>query len=52
MDPEAPILLVLRDTLGISGTKFGCGAALCGACTVHLDSEATCSCSTPRAFCR
>ncbi|MGO7165239.1 (2Fe-2S)-binding protein, partial [Rhizobium johnstonii] len=36
-DPETPILWVLRDTLGMTGTKFGCGAALCGACTIHLD---------------
>lgn len=46
-DPETPILWVLRDTLGMIGTKFGCGAALCGACTVHLDGEAIRSCSTP-----
>ncbi|MEK1854628.1 MAG: (2Fe-2S)-binding protein [Phyllobacterium sp.] len=46
-DPETPILWVLRDTLGMTGTKFGCGAGLCGACTVHLDGEATRSCSTP-----
>jgi len=46
-DPETPILWVLRDTLGMTGTKFGCGAALCGACTVHLDGEAIRSCSTP-----
>jgi isoquinoline 1-oxidoreductase alpha subunit len=46
-DPETPILWVLRDTLGLTGTKFGCGAALCGACTVHLGGEAVRSCSTP-----
>jgi len=46
-DPAMPILWALRDTLGMSGTKFGCGAALCGACTVHLDGEAIRSCSTP-----
>jgi len=46
-DPTMPILWALRDTLGMSGTKFGCGAALCGACTVHLDGEAIRSCSTP-----
>ncbi|MBA1348280.1 (2Fe-2S)-binding protein [Rhizobium sp. WYCCWR 11146] len=46
-DPETPILWVLRDTLGMTGTKFGCGAALCGACTIHLDGEAVRSCSTP-----
>ena len=43
-DPETPLLWVLRDTLGLSGTKFGCGAALCGACTVHLDGESVRSC--------
>jgi isoquinoline 1-oxidoreductase alpha subunit len=42
-----PILWALRDTLGMTGTKFGCGAALCGACTVHLDGEAIRSCVTP-----
>ncbi|MFW8585605.1 (2Fe-2S)-binding protein [Rhizobium beringeri] len=46
-EPETPILWVLRDTLGMTGTKFGCGAALCGACTIHLDGEAVRSCSTP-----
>jgi isoquinoline 1-oxidoreductase alpha subunit len=46
-DPNTPILWALRDTLGMTGTKFGCGAALCGACTVHLDGVATRSCSTP-----
>ncbi|MBY2985858.1 (2Fe-2S)-binding protein [Rhizobium leguminosarum] len=46
-DPETPILWDLRDTLGMTGTKFGCGAALCGACTIHLDGEAVRSCSTP-----
>jgi aerobic-type carbon monoxide dehydrogenase small subunit (CoxS/CutS family) len=45
--PEMPLLWVLRDTLGLTGTKFGCGHALCGACTVHLDGEATRSCVTP-----
>jgi carbon-monoxide dehydrogenase small subunit len=40
-----PILWALRDTLGMTGTKFGCGAALCGACTVHLDGEAVKSCT-------
>ncbi|MFL6661283.1 MAG: (2Fe-2S)-binding protein [Rhizobacter sp.] len=47
IDPATPILWALRDTLGMSGTKFGCGAALCGACTVHLDGQATRSCVTP-----
>ncbi len=45
-DPQTPLLWVLRDTLGLTGTKFGCGAGLCGACTVHLDGEATRSCVT------
>lgn len=46
-DPDMPLLWVLRDELGLTGTKFGCGVALCGACTVHLDGEAVRSCSTP-----
>jgi isoquinoline 1-oxidoreductase alpha subunit len=46
-DPGTPLLWVLRDTLGMTGTKFGCGMALCGACTVHLDSEPVRSCVTP-----
>lgn len=45
--PETPLLWVLRDTLGLTGTKFGCGRALCGSCTVHLDGEAIRSCVTP-----
>ena len=45
-DPETPLLWVLRDELKLTGTKFGCGAALCGACTVHLDGEAVRSCQT------
>jgi isoquinoline 1-oxidoreductase alpha subunit len=45
-DPEKPLLWVLRDDLGLVGTKFGCGQALCGACTVHLDGEPTRSCQT------
>ena len=45
--PEMPLLWVLRDTLGMTGTKFGCGMALCGACTVHLNGEAIRSCVTP-----
>ena len=46
-DPNTPLLWVIRDTLGMTGTKFGCGAALCGACTVHLDGKPIRSCSTP-----
>jgi len=44
---EMPLLWVLRDDLGMVGTKFGCGAGLCGACTVHLDGQAVRSCQTP-----
>lgn len=44
---DTPLLWVLRDTLGLTGTKFGCGMALCGACTVHIDGAATRSCVTP-----
>jgi isoquinoline 1-oxidoreductase subunit alpha len=46
-DPATPILWALRDQLALTGTKFGCGAALCGACTVHLDGEPIRSCVTP-----
>jgi len=46
-DADTPLLWVLRDTLGLTGTKFGCGAALCGACTVQLDGVPVRSCSTP-----
>jgi isoquinoline 1-oxidoreductase alpha subunit len=45
-DPEMPLLWYLRDELGMTGTKFGCGAGLCGACTVHSNGEAIRSCST------
>jgi isoquinoline 1-oxidoreductase subunit alpha len=45
--PDTPLLWVLRDHLEMTGTKFGCGAALCGACTVHVDGEAVRSCSLP-----
>ena len=45
--PDTPLLWVLRDTLGMTGTKFGCGVALCGACTVHLDGSPVRSCATP-----
>lgn len=44
---DTPLLWVLRDTLGLTGTKFGCGKALCGACTVHLNGMAVRSCQTP-----
>jgi len=47
VDGDTPLLWVLRDTLGMTGTKFGCGAALCGACTVHVDGVAVRSCSLP-----
>ena len=46
VDGEMPLLWVLRDTLGYTGTKFGCGRGLCGACTIHIDGEATRSCVT------
>jgi isoquinoline 1-oxidoreductase alpha subunit len=46
VDDDTPLLWVLRDVLGMTGTKFGCGAALCGACTVHIDGVATRSCVT------
>ncbi len=45
--PDTPLLWVLRDTLQLTGTKFGCGMALCGACTVHLDGQPIRSCTTP-----
>jgi isoquinoline 1-oxidoreductase alpha subunit len=47
VDPDMPLLWVLRDHLNLTGTKFGCGMALCGACTVHLDGAPIRSCSTP-----
>ena len=47
VDGDTPLLWVLRDVLGMTGTKFGCGLALCGACTVHIDGVATRSCITP-----
>lgn len=47
VDPETPLLWVLRDTIGLTGTKYGCGMSLCGACTVHLDGEPIRSCVTP-----
>lgn len=47
VDPDMPLLWVLRDTLDVKGPKFGCGAGLCGACTVHLDGQPVRSCQTP-----
>ena len=46
-DPSTPLLWVIRDSLGLTGTKFGCGMALCGACTVHVDGAPVRSCVTP-----
>jgi len=46
-DPEMPLLWYLRDEIGLTGTKFGCGVALCGACTVHVDGAAARACQTP-----
>ncbi|MDB5964516.1 MAG: (2Fe-2S)-binding protein [Polaromonas sp.] len=46
-EPDTPLLWVIRDELGMTGTKFGCGAALCGACTVHLNGQPVRSCQTP-----
>lgn len=46
-DPTTPLLWALRDNLGLTGTKFGCGIALCGACTVHVDGRPTRACVTP-----
>lgn len=48
-DPQMPLLWYIRDELNMTGTKFGCGMALCGACTVHVDGEATRSCRLPMA---
>jgi len=47
VEPDTPLLWVLRDTVGLTGTKYGCGIAQCGACTVHLDGMAVRSCSVP-----
>ena len=49
LEPETPLLWVLREDLGLTGTKYGCGMAVCGCCTVHLDGEAVRSCVTPLA---
>ena len=46
-DPKTPLLWIIRDHIGLTGTKYGCGAGLCGACTVHLDGKAVRSCETP-----
>src|SRR5215831_11496405 len=46
-DPSMPLMWYLRDGLGLTGTKFGCGIAVCGACTVHLDGQPVFSCQTP-----
>ena len=46
VEPETPLLWVIRDTIGLTGTKFGCGIAACGACTVHIDGRAVRSCIT------
>jgi isoquinoline 1-oxidoreductase alpha subunit len=51
VEPDTPLLWVLRDTLGLTGTKFGCGMAQCGACTVHLNGQATRSCIVPLSDC-
>lgn len=51
IDPETPLLWVLRDNLQLTGTKYGCGMALCGACTVHLDGQPIRACSTPVSAC-
>jgi isoquinoline 1-oxidoreductase alpha subunit len=47
VDPEMPLLWAIRDVLGLTGTKYGCGQALCGACTIHIDGEAVRACVTP-----
>ena len=47
VEPETPLLWAIRDSIGLTGTKFGCGVAACGACTVHVDGEAVRSCSLP-----
>ena len=52
VDPSTPLLWVLRDTLGLTGTKYSCGIGVCGSCTVHLDGEAVRSCSVTIEFCQ
>jgi isoquinoline 1-oxidoreductase alpha subunit len=47
VDPEMPLLWAIRDVIGLTGTKYGCGQALCGACVIHIDGEAVRSCVTP-----
>ena len=47
VEPETPLLWVLRDNIGLTGTKYGCGISRCGACTVHIDGQAARSCTTP-----
>ncbi len=47
VEPDTPLLWVIRDTVGLTGTKYGCGIAQCGACTVHIDGQAVRSCSLP-----
>jgi isoquinoline 1-oxidoreductase alpha subunit len=47
VDPEMPLLWAIRDVLGLTGTKYGCGQALCGACTIHIDDELVRACVTP-----
>lgn len=49
VEPETPLLWVLRDTIGLTGTKYGCGVAACGACTIHIDGQPVRSCQTPAA---
>ena len=50
VEPDTPLLWALRDTIGLTGTKYGCGIAQCGACTVHVDGAAVRSCSVPVSF--
>jgi isoquinoline 1-oxidoreductase alpha subunit len=47
VDPDTPLLWAIRDGIGLTGTKYGCGIAMCGACTVHVDGKAVRSCSMP-----